>query len=928
MSLKVSNISFKDAVKTPETATTTHAEGQKTSEKTQEKGSKKEYLTYVNTGLILVSLGVGTAALIKGKGSKEIAEKAGQQMAGVNESLNRIGTKISDISQQITNLTTEHTSVKTTVGDLTTKADAVAKKIAEIDKEIASKAEHHDGYLTALDGRVKGIEAIRDFGSAPSEPNLAAIDGIPLMQNLDNSGNRIPLKKSVIDWLKTATDRFVMSGKDQMKVRPLSKDSTIWSLTSESLPEKEGGLGEVPIQIAKNLKNEFGINNAIVRPLVQSPGKSQLIEKNGKYIYRYNINSNKPWSMELTKIAEFRTTAFRNGRLEPQNVEVFTGIDPEHGHSRIMFKNDTYFSSNGLYTNTQLVSEPERFAFFSRITYDFMKLKADPNSLTSYKIFDTAAYDAVKAPDAIILNDWHPGGVAALLRLKAPCEASNSELSQEVAETFKSMNIININHNLDYQGTSWDNRRSAMLNTLFDKYAYDIHENALTGFGYNGIQKVLTTGDQVNLANMAACLSNKMKPVSPTYARELAEQPVRSRAMQHVCATRMKQGTMEGQSNGWDRCAYEVSAKLIHTFNNAINNDKITIIKSRLKEAAKILSVDQKERLYAILDNKNFDAVNLVAKLGEIKEMKYPVLNQELEALEKEGLTTLREIFAYTRKNTREDILANRKHNKQMFVEFINSMIQHNKTQGKEVFNIGEIAQTDFSEIDTTKLDDTIVFNMGVRFVSQKGVDIACNAIRNVMKAWKSKYPDRPLPIWVIGGADAEGGRINQFVVNLKNELGLEYGSRIAHQVGFSPNNIYQSGSDFTLYPSHFEPDGAKWESLYKGTPAICTRVGGQVDSIQDGVNGFLTDRTVPEIEMTKRDYLTEISNDFTNAIWRAADTFYNKKAYEDMVMNAINGNQSWVIKDSNGKITGGALLGHMKDLGFELSEFPQIKLA
>jgi len=964
MSLRVSSVAFKDTTKTTESKTTEKSAAQQPVEKNTTEAAKtnfiKDNLSLINSGLILVSLGVGTAALIKGKGSKELVEKTGTQMSKIDEKLGLIGTKVSDMARQVTTITTEHTNLSSSITNLTTKAGEAQTKLGALEKEIASKAEYHDGYLKALDGRVKGIESIRDFGTAPTEPNLAAIDGIPLMQNLNNDGNRIPLKASVIEWLKTATDRFVMSGKGQIKPKPLTKDSVVWSVTSESLPEKEGGLGEVPIQIAKNLKNEFGIDNPIVRPLVQSPGKAQLIEKNGKFVYRYNINSNKPWSMDLTKVVEFETTAFRNGRLEPQKVEVFYGIDPEHGHARIMFKNDTYFTSNGLYTNTQMVSEPERFAFLDRITYDFMKLKKDPNSFTNYRVFDTATYDSIKAPDALILNDWHPGGVAALVRLKSACEASNGELSQDAAEAFKSMNILNIVHNLDYQGTAWGNRKAAMMNTLFDKYAYDIHAYAETGFGYDGINKVLTTGDQVNLANMAACLSNKMKPVSPTYARELAEQPVRSRAMQHVCEVRMKQGTMEGQSNGWDRSAYEVSVDLIDKFNNAINNDKITIIKTRLKEAAKDLSQDQRERLFAIINDKSFDGVNLTAKLADIKDMHYPALDEAIKALDDEGITKVREIFAYTYQTPKETIMENRKHNKQMLVDFFKSMIQHNKTTGKDVFNLGELHQTNLSDININELDDTIVFNMGVRFVSQKGVDTACYAIKNIMKGWKAKYPDKPLPIWFIGGADAEGGRINSFVVQLKNALGTEYGSRVVHQVGYTQNNIYQAGSDFTLYSGHFEPDGAKWESLYKGTPAICTRVGGQVDSINDGVNGFLTSRTIPEIqakigtleqkieavfrrnkghepsyEQAKDiaakeladDYLREIGTDFTDAIWRAANTYYNKPAYEDMVMNSLNGNQSWVIKDGNGKITGGALLGHMKDLGFELEDFAQIRL-
>ena len=173
----------------------------------------------------------------------------------------------------------------------------------------------------------------------------------------------------------------------------------------------------------------------------------------------------------------------------------------------------------------------------------------------------------------MILNDWHAGAIAPLLRLKAPCEAEMKELSSRAAELFKSMNLINIDHNLDYQGTSWQHT-SEILNTLFDKYAYDIYEHANTGFEYDALKKVLITDNQVNLANMGACLSNKMKPVSPTYANELAEQVERSHAMQHICVVRKANGTLQGASNGWDRSVNEVSHANIAGFQNAINSDK------------------------------------------------------------------------------------------------------------------------------------------------------------------------------------------------------------------------------------------------------------------------------------------------------------------------------------------------------------------
>ena len=57
----------------------------------------------------------------------------------------------------------------------------------------------------------------------------------------------------------------------------------------------------------------------------------------------------------------------------------------------------------------------------------------------------------------------------------------------------------------------------------------------------------------------------------------------------------------------------------------------------------------------------------------------------------------------------------------------------------------------------------------------------------------------------------------------------------------------------------------------------------------------------------------------------KSLDAFYDSKKQDELVLNAINGNQSWVIKDKDGKIVECPSLLHLKDLGFDLSQFPQI---
>ena len=65
--------------------------------------------------------------------------------------------------------------------------------------------------------------------------------------------------------------------------------------------------------------------------------------------------------------------------------------------------------------------------------------------MTNYAITNIEAFKKIKPPKALLLNDWHAGGVAPLMRLKSVCEAEVGELSAKAAEQFKSINILNIN---------------------------------------------------------------------------------------------------------------------------------------------------------------------------------------------------------------------------------------------------------------------------------------------------------------------------------------------------------------------------------------------------------------------------------------------------------------------------------------------------
>ena len=82
------------------------------------------------------------------------------------------------------------------------------------------------------------------------------------------------------------------------------------------------------------------------------------------------------------------------------------------------------------------------------------------------------------------------------------------------------------------------------------------------------------------------------------------------------------------------------------------------------------------------------------------------------------------------------------------------------------------------------------------------------------------------------------------------------------------------------------------------------------------------------EIRETGKDLTQELINDYTEALKRTLNAFYGigegttQRQYVD---NAIHGDQSWVIKDKDGKIIDCPSVGHLRDLCFDLSQFNQI---
>jgi starch synthase len=152
--------------------------------------------------------------------------------------------------------------------------------------------------------------------------------------------------------------------------------------------------------------------------------------------------------------------------------------------------------------------------------------------------------------------------------------------------------------------------------------------------------------------------------------------------------------------------------------------------------------------------------------------------------------------------------------------------------------------------------------------VHQKGVDLSIEAAHTIV---------------------ANGG---QLIVTGRGERRLEEEiQRLAHQnpraiaarIGFDDGEARRifAASDFLLMPSRFEPCGLSQMYAQRfGTLPIAYRTGGLVDTIEDGLSGFL--------------FSSLSGAGLTSAVTRAMQAFRTKQAFRRMREHAMAKRFDW----------------------------------
>lgn len=640
------------------------------------------------------------------------------------------------------------------------------------------------------------------------------------------------------------------------KYVPLMKSNSTWALTAEFDPIKAGGLGSVPMEIQNNFA-DMGIDNPVFIPMYQHKGKAEFVEygdeKTGKsYSYIYGGET-----FKLQKMAEMPVQQYRGNKVINQNVEFFVGHAKRQGKENpdqpIIFVKNTDNFGGDIYANSLNADEPEKFAFFSKAVYQLAEAKVSQalgkskTGLGEMKVVNKEAYDSIKAPVSMILNDWHAAPMSGLLRYKAPMENAYNAIDDDVKDALRDMPLVMIGHNAGISGGTRNHsiERSDMVtenivNTLYDQYTYGIVENASTGSEHSAVdnsiiyEKDNENDRQFNNLAHGISLSDYYVPVSKNYEKELKSGKQASGVAFDIIRRRSGNDTITGEINGLDR----------------------------------------------VLNTTD-------AKAGWLKN--------------KFGI----KLKTYNHYTPIDDVMAARQHNKMEFFDnFLKPVMDKQPPKGGFKYqSIGEPANVSREDFENAPL---IAF--AHRLTDQKGLGTFQKAVQELFNTWDEKHPGQPKPVIVAGG-DLEEADEKKFLDALKNPDNYKNKddvNRIQVLQGFMPNPALYAAVTYFCAPSTFEPCGLTQGECYAmGTPIITTATGGFVDTVKDGVNGFVAEyegsyandikqRALKNTEH-EQNWFAHYGSKLADKFNEGLDVFFNDKdKYKSIVQNNLNTNLSW----------------------------------
>lgn len=486
--------------------------------------------------------------------------------------------------------------------------------------------------------------------------------------------------------------------------------------------------------------------------------------------------------------------------------------------------------------------ETERFMYFDKFFYEHLWKNEESSTIP------------LRA-DLIIGNDWHTGGITAMMRLLSIVRKHFGS-SPQVAQKLYDTPILTIMHNAGLSGEV-DHSQAKLLNILFGQHAEFITKNAwLTkGSGLNSDYfNCLFHGRRFNPQTMAVAYSDVVTPVSRGYGAEMAN---------------------HSGFGSVNHDLYRMRGRY-HEFSDM----------EHLKWLAKENGIDE-----ALVKEESIAYKPITNGCDRANNMLTPKVARSLEKdlnLEPNSL----QVFD---KTSPQAILNVHNNNKRVYLEKIIREVDEARNGGKNPLLLEASAQTNLTGVS----ENTPIFSTAGRIEDQKGLDIWAQAIEEYLS---KHYTDADLPVFYTQGVGQQV-YIDQ-LLEVKQRVALKYGQKAADRIVFARvfDTAHYKGcammSDFIVMSSWFEPCGLVHKELaaFSGAIPLINKVGGLAEGLKDGFNALMS-----EFHNKYENYSEAIGfnrNAFADAIERAVEVYKSKSKFAQMLKNSFEANHSWLKSD------------------------------
>lgn len=497
--------------------------------------------------------------------------------------------------------------------------------------------------------------------------------------------------------------------------------------------------------------------------------------------------------------------------------------------------------------------ETERYTYFDKYFYEFLtKSKEQTNERLG--------------ADLIIGNDWHTGGISAMMRMLTKAREVVGDLTPKDAEKLRNTPVVTILHNARLAGSVWHSNEK-LFNVLFGEHSATIVENAhmpdVYKYALDAAMKAgldepaakakaaqiakdyglpakcwnsFMHGNSFNPQTMATAYSDVIIPVSDRYTEEIATQGVYGRenfelfrlrkyASDHAAEFK-GQKTLVGITNGCDKV------------NNVLTEEGARLLEKQL----------------------NLPANSLKAYDGS------------------------------------ENILNWHNHNKKVILDKVIADVKDPSNPMKLEWP----QMTDLTGVN----ENTMIVSTAGRIVDQKGLDIFAEAIEEFLRT--HKITDGNYPVFYAQGVGDR--KFIDAIMAIKDrvaktpELGGEAAAkRIVFANLFSEPGRYDACklmSDFSIMSSWFEPCGLVHKEIVakSGAIPIVNETGGLTSGLTDGVDAIFS-KFKPD-EPSKEAVIGENKANFAQAMGRAFEVFNDKTRLSEMMNKSYNNDFSWLVKD------------------------------